>query len=199
MTHSTNYAGIDYSGPGSTVNRDAETGIRYGMISQNSLNGDALDDVYTNGDDLGYLESREQMKAAIANAIESAVADYGDIDSDEVRRMADEIADSDLLIMHDCDESGPYAYSEGDLKVQTTSNNDLWVFKSPFFTHAQFCSPCVPGAGNLGTHCPDGPKTYCLGHDWFEGGVAPYPVYNVADGSPVLSDDGRDWQSDAGE
>jgi hypothetical protein len=27
--------------------------------------------------------------------------------------------------------------------------------------------------------CADGPKTYCLSHDWFDGGVAPYPVYDV--------------------
>jgi hypothetical protein len=187
MTHSTNYAGIDYSGPGSTVNRDAETGIRYGIISQNRLNGDALNDVYTNGDDPLHrlLAQREQMKAAIAAAIESAIEDYAEIDSDEARRMAVEIADSDCLIMHDCDESGPYAYSDGDLNVQTTSNNDLWVFKSPYFTHAQFCSPCVPGAGNLDTYCAEGPKTYCLGHDWFEGGIAPYPVFDVATGLPV--------------
>lgn len=180
------YAGIDYSPPGSTVNRDAETGIRYGMISQHSVMPEALDDVYTHGDDLGYLESREKMKAAIVAAIESAIADYAEIDHDEACRMAGEIADSDLVIMHDCDESGPFAYSEGELNIQTTSACDLWVFKSPYFTHAQFCSPCVPGAGNLDTYCASGPKTYCLGHDWFEGGIAPYPVYDVATGEQVL-------------
>lgn len=182
MTNSTNYAGIDYSEPGSNVNRDAETGIRYGIISQNSLNGDALNDVYTNGDDLGFQQSKDQFTNDIKQAILGVAENFGRMDDDTAQQWAQDIVDGDGFEWHDCDESGPYAYSEGDLKVQTTSNNDLWVFKSPYWTYAQFCSPCVPGAGNLDTYCAEGPKTYCLGHDWFEGGIAPYPVFDVATG-----------------
>lgn len=28
-------------------------------------------------------------------------------------------------------------------------DNDAFIIKSPYYTYAQFCSPCVPGAGNL--------------------------------------------------
>lgn len=56
---------------------------------------------------------------------------------------------------------------------------DLFLTKAPYYTHAQFCSPCAPGAGHLENPCPSGPKTYCLGRDWFEAGAAPYPVYAV--------------------
>jgi hypothetical protein len=172
----TNYVGIDYSGPGSTVNRDVETGIRYGMISQNSVMPEALDDVFSNGEDLGFETMKQQAKDELAKAIASAVDPYGQIgDPDE---LAAEIIDN-AVEWHDIDESGPYLYEEGVLKVQTTSNNEMWVFKSSFYTRAQFCSPCVPGAGNLDKFCEDGPKTYCLGPDWFEGGKAPYNIWSV--------------------
>lgn len=46
-------------------------------------------------------------------------------------------------------------------------------------------APCAPGAGYLSNPCPDGPKTYCFGHDWFENDVAPYPVYRVDTGELV--------------
>lgn len=166
--------GIDYSGIGGTCNRDRETGIRYGIISQESVSCYTIEDILSNGDDLGFAHMKQEAKDAVARAIASAIDDYGQIgDPDE---LAHEIIENSVE-WHDCDESGPYAFEEGDLKVQTTSDNNLWVFKSPFYTRAQFCSPCVPGAGNLDTFCPDGPKTYCLPADWFEDGKAPYDIW----------------------
>lgn len=58
------------------------------------------------------------------------------------------------------------------------------------WTFAQFCSPCVPGAGSLDNPVEDGAKTYCLDHDWFDGGVAPYPVFRVADDKQMVGADG---------
>ena len=174
----TDYAGIDYSGPGSTVNRDAETGIRYGMISQHSIEQEAINAIYENGEDLGFAEMQQQAKDELARAIVSALEAYGEVsDPDE---LAAEIIDN-AVEWGDAQEAGPFAWLEDGYSVQTTSDNNLWVFKSPYYTYAQFCSPCVPGAGNLDTFCADGPRTYCLGHDWFEGGKAPYPVYLVSD------------------
>jgi len=170
----TDYAGIDYSGPGSTVNRDAETGIRYGMISQNSVSGDALNDVFQCGDDIGFEQMRQQAKDELAAAIESAIENYGKLNAEEA---ADDLLDN--IEWHDCDESGPYRYQSEGYVLQTTSDTELWVFKSPYYTHAQFCSPCVPGAGNLDSFCTNGPKTYCLGFDWFEDNKAPYNIWSV--------------------
>jgi len=182
----TDYAGIDYSGPGSTVNRDAETGIRYGMISQHDLSQWAIDDVYQNGEDLGFLAMKEELKDTLTSAIEKAIEDYGSLPDGVAEETAQAVIDGGEIEYGECQEAGPFAWSEGDYNVQTTSSNELWVFKSPFYTFAQFCSPCVPGAGNLNTYCPDGPKTYCLGHDWFEEGKAPYPVYRVSDDAVIL-------------
>jgi hypothetical protein len=59
------------------------------------------------------------------------------------------------------------------------------VLRSPYYTRGNFCSPCVPGGVSLESDNPDGAKAYCLGHDWFENGVAPYTGYMVADDSVV--------------
>ena len=168
-------AGIDY-GRG-TSNIDPDTGIRYGIISQNDLSGDAVNDIYTTGDDIGFENMRQQAKDELARAIASAIDPYGQVgDPDE---LAAEIIGN--VEWHDCGEGGPYEYSGEGYHLRTSDNNDLWVLKSPFYTHAQFCSPCAPGAGHLGNPCPDGPMTYCLGPDWFEDGDAPYPIYKVED------------------
>ena len=67
--------------------------------------------------------------------------------------------------------------------------NDWVVLESPFITRAQFCSPCVPGAGNLDSPCESGPITLCFGHDWFDHGVgAPYPV---VDGNEYIASKGE--------
>lgn len=64
-------------------------------------------------------------------------------------------------------------------------SQDIFLTDSKYYTLAKFCSPCAAGAGYLLDHIPDGVKTYCFGHDYFEGGVAPYPVYSVETGEIV--------------
>ena len=44
----------------------------------------------------------------------------------------------------------------------------LWVFKSPITTHCAFCSPCVPGAGDLDNPNKHGVITYALAPDMME-------------------------------
>lgn len=71
---------------------------------------------------------------------------------------------------------------------QGGDDSDIFVSKSKFFTYAQFCSPCAPGACYLlnPLETPnDDNRAYCFGHDWFEDGVAPYPVYSVETGELV--------------
>jgi hypothetical protein len=80
------------------------------------------------------------------------------------------------------------SYDKDGYKIESAfDNTELFVTKSPFYTFTQFCSPCAPGAGNLDNYCEDGARTYCLGHDWFEDGKAPYPVYSVATGELVAA------------
>jgi hypothetical protein len=176
----TDYPGIDYSL--GQANVDQETGIHYGVIALHELLPEAADDIFTTGDDLGFEEMQIQAKADLAAAIASAVENYGSVDAE---KAAEEIIDN--LEWHDCmGVSGPYEYSSEGITVRTMSDNtEIFVLKSPYYTHSQFCSPCAPGAGYLMNPCPDGPRTYCLGHDWFEGRKAPYPVYSVETGELV--------------
>lgn len=177
----TTYPGIDY-GMGQT-NRDPETGLRFGVLSANDLAHWFYDE----------LE-----------------ADYGAASCPECGAEAEECDDDrDLEYRHiggchdyaceTCEVTfdSSYAFPEEPL-AQTfnrdgyqgflDSENDVWLTKSPYFTNAQFCSPCAPGAGHLGNPCENGPRTYCFGHKWFEGGVAPYPVFDVQTGKEVLPD-----------
>ena len=171
-------AGIDY-GLGRT-NIDHKTGIRYGVISQNAVTPEALDDIITRGTDVGFENMRDQAKNDLARAIASAIDPYGQLhDPDDPDELAAEILDD--VEWHCCDESGPWEFEGEGYFVKLAQDGDVWVLKSPFYTHAQFCSPCAPGAGHLGSPCEDGPKTYCLGPDWFEGGEAPYPIFNVVE------------------
>jgi hypothetical protein len=80
-----------------------------------------------------------------------------------------------------------FEYSAEGYEATAGEDGDIFITKSPFFTYAQFCSPCAPGACYLmNTVEPDeSNKAYCLGHDWFEDGKAPYPVYSVETGEIV--------------
>lgn len=78
---------------------------------------------------------------------------------------------------------------DGEYKASLDGYNDIFITQSPYFTYAQYCSPCAPGAGHLENPCPPGCggiKTYCFGHDWFNGDKAPYPVFSVKTGKLVL-------------
>jgi hypothetical protein len=88
-------------------------------------------------------------------------------------------------------EEGGFVYTDDGYSLhQGVEEFDLWVLKSPYFTYAQFCSPCAPGACYLlnwlgQSSYNDNNKAYCLGHDWFENGVAPYPIYDVVTGKEI--------------
>ena len=63
---------------------------------------------------------------------------------------------------------------------------DIFITKSPYYTTCTFCSPCAPNAGDLSHPVDGGVKAYCFGHDWFEEGKAPYPVFSVKTGEEIL-------------
>jgi hypothetical protein len=83
------------------------------------------------------------------------------------------------------DEPVCHTLDKDGYQATLDEHNDVFLVKSPYYTHAQFCSPCAPGAGHLDNPCESGPKTYCFGHDWFADGKAPYPVYDVKTGKQV--------------
>lgn len=88
--------------------------------------------------------------------------------------------------------------------VQDCDSPYIFFMRSPYYTFAQYCSPCAPGACYLANPTDgDGPKAYCPAPNWFEyyegndfvkctgeyDGVktsCPYPVYRVSDGACVF-------------
>ena len=84
-----------------------------------------------------------------------------------------------------------FVYEEDGYACNSDEYGDIMICKSPFYTYAQFCSPCAPGACYLMNPLdePDeNNKCYCFSHDGFEDSKAPYPVYSVETGELIIHD-----------
>lgn len=168
---STQYKGINYAGPGSNTNRNSKTGIRYGIIPANDVCQ-------------AWYDSSE--------------ADYGKPHCPYCGNELKEGKDykrcpqcrKPIREMGECypDEAQGFYIESAELKAFSDDSGDIWVVESEYFTYAQFCSPCAPGACYL-RNALESPeednKCYCLGHDWFEENKAPYPVYSVKTGEQI--------------
>lgn len=189
--------GIDY-GRGHT-NIDHDTGIRYGVISQHSVSqawSESSEPVYGApicpecGSEVVAYDPSVHVKPA-ENPDEDA-AEYEQYNRYGCADYACEHCE------HTLDSSDGYggepngwAVDDGEYSASDCLDSDIIVTHSLYYTFAPFCSPCVPGAGNLDSAGPEsdgGVKTYCFNHDWFEDGRAPYPVYRVSDDSEVQPD-----------
>jgi len=175
-------AGIDY-GMG-TTNIDVKTSIRYGVISQSS--------VLQAWSESAEADYGKPTCPKCGNEAEAYDADK-DFEGGEEFDCGHGCADFMCIPCHYVfdsseaygDEPVGWNYYGDGYELSDCLDSDIFVLKSSFYTFAAFCSPCVPGAGNLDSPIEGGVKTYCLGHDWFEDGEAPYPVYSVETGEEV--------------
>ncbi len=168
-TNKTDYAGTDYGLGKSNIN--SKTGIRYGVISAHSVSSEALDDIFSQGRNLSHESAVEERKKEIEQAITNYVSD------DRLKERVDEmwqIVEEEFSKGYTEDEDC-YLYEKDGYKIQTMSNGNIMVLESPFVANCQFCSPCIPGAGNLDKPCDTGPNTYALGPEWFDEEFAPMP------------------------
>jgi hypothetical protein len=178
------YIGIDY-GKLAGSNRDKATGIHYGVISQHTVGQAWYDDAEP---DYGEPHCPKCGNAVVAAGMdhleegEEEWSQYGHGCADYACTSCEHTLDSADVFGEE--PFGWYYDADGYHLVDCLDTN-IFVLKSPYYTHAMFCSPCVPGAGDLDNPIEGGVKTYCLGHDWFESGKAPYPVYSVATGELV--------------
>jgi hypothetical protein len=195
-------AGIDY-GLGQT-NVDRETGIRYGCISSHSVSQAWADDSEADYGDPTCPECGSTLyRPDDPKAPKIGRGQRTDLYSDR-REYGSGSRCHDFACHHcrrwyesgDCygDEPIGYYLNTADYRAQSCLDSDILITRSPFYCFAPFCSPCVPGAGNLdsadGRTAETGVKTYCLGHDWFtdDNGdpcAAPYDVYDVKTGEIV--------------
>ena len=148
--------GIDY-GVGN-ANIDKETGIRYGVINQHEC-----------------LQSWADSSEPV----------YGDMECSECGAVLkiddDECPECEVSLLNefDCVEPLGFVLDDGEYRAECGEDGDIFITKSPYYTLCQFCSPCAPGAGYVMNTVNDGVKAYCFGHDFFDDGKAPYPVYSV--------------------
>ena len=171
----TDYAGIDYSGH-SMVNINTETGIRYGVIPANEVGQSWYDTAQPYyGENTCPKCGGQELSEIIGE--EKFLCD----------NCKQEFDAENLMPME------PLSFYIEDDEIQaeeSTNDYDIFIFKSEYYTYAQFCSPCAPGACYLlsplsDDAISDNNKCYCFGHDWFDSGTAPYPVYSVETGELV--------------
>jgi len=173
--------GIDY-GMGKT-NFDVKNGIRFGIIPAREVG-----QYWYEESEPAYPENACPECGSTANVVDFVEAEHGNyaLFSDW---HSDEYACLDCEIVFDNQEVEAIAFKyekDGYILSQSAEDSDIWIFKSPFYTIAGFCSPCAPGAVYLTDTSPDA-KGYCLGHDWFESGKAPYTVFSVETGKEIMS------------
>ena len=172
-------AGIDY-GMGRT-NINHATGIRYGVISQHDVSQAWCDSAEPDYGAPTCPKCGNDVVACDDSSVDE-VEQYGRGCADYVCETCEHTLDSDDV--YGAEPRG-WSYSGDGYELADCLDSDVIVLASPFYTFGQYCSPCVPGAVSLNSPDTDGAKAYCLGHDWFEGGKAPYPVFSVETGKEV--------------
>ena len=172
-----------------------ENGIAYGVIPQNDVMPECLDDAeYDYGKPEDYdLECPECGRTLSWDE----PLNWGEI-------VECSACSEDVELEPPFDsEANSFSIERDGYAIQGecgsfTSSFDLWVFKSPYYTIAEKCSPCAPGAGYLRSASegealfnsmgqPE--RTYCLDGDWFDDGIAPYPVFSVETGERIEAQD----------
>ncbi len=147
------------------TNHDPETGIAYGVVPQNAVHPDFLDDAEY---DYGEPESTECPECGTFFTVRG---EWGDA------TKCGECGIEFAVELPDCIEANSFTIKRDGYVIQGecgsfTSTFDLWIFKSPYATLAEGCSPCAPGAGYILNE--GNMATYCLGPEWFEDEKAPY-------------------------
>jgi|HubBroStandDraft_6_1064221.scaffolds.fasta_scaffold90155_3 hypothetical protein len=198
----TQYAGIDY-GLG-RMNVDQETGIRYGIISQHTV-GQAWYELAEG--DYGKPTCPKCGNEVKASDDPALFADNVELNEAEDNPEWFDGQDYTCVPCQTCywydevfsEEAIGWSFEDSNYTLTDCLDSDIFVLKSPYYTYAQYCSPCVPGACNLDhpLEIADGENTdtlsrcYALGHDWFwdtESGQAPYRVWRVKDDTEVLTE-----------
>jgi hypothetical protein len=181
----TSNKGIDY-GRG-TTNVNPKTGIRYGVIAANSVWSEAMSDIYSHGTDLDHKAYMDGVKDSLRQALSEYFSGhtYNDKPSrlDEATEEAfDAVSDRLNDNYEGTGDCTRYLYERDGYRIQIDGSGDVWVLESPFYTYAQFCSPCAPGACYLTSPLEtpdDNNKCYCLGPEWFCVDEAPMPYEPV--------------------
>ena len=131
-------------------NINLKTGIRYGYISASELDSDLVDTlIHENGVDVGYESFLKELESTL------------DLDTDEGQAEYDE-----ALEAYEDDEPAIEGIYDGVHYATSWIGGALhfFIFESPVIAKCSLCSPCVPGAGDLGTQGEF--ECYGVPEDW---------------------------------
>ncbi len=176
------------------TNTNPETGVRYGCIYLNSLDGDLASDLWMNAENLSEAEAYAELKAEIERDAENieeevriaaAERDYAMLSND--RYMEDEVEAAYNRLGYD--DRDDYIDTRLELESERIQIEEptlagicegvryeiswlggaplLWVFESPVISKAKLCSPCCPNAGDLNSLDDDGYECYGIPADWY--------------------------------
>ncbi len=146
------------------ANVNPETGVRYVIISSNSLNSDVLQELQygRSSKELRWEEALADLKAQIeaeVNSGELALEDSDDEYTLREERLGDDFYDDEPIHSFDVDGvKGQTTWLGGGLLI--------WIFYSPFTGTFDLCSPCVPNCCNNDSPNPDGYVGYTVPEDW---------------------------------
>lgn len=177
----TDYRGIDY-GLGQT-NIDRRTGIRYGVIPEHTILQIWADESEPDYGEPTCPKCGNEAESADAHDIDAGTWEHTIYECLEYACEACRYVFGAESAYGDTPNG--YTYESDGYTAQSDGSGGVWLLKSKYYTRAAYCSPCSPGACYLINPCDSGERAYCFGHDWFEDGRAPYPVYRVSDDSEV--------------
>lgn len=176
--------GIDYSLGRSNFN--PETLIHFGVISANAVNSDCWAEAEADYGKPSCPKCNGEVLDSQGAPDSIASEDWFD-GRDWACTSCQECFWGDQCFP---DEALSYSYDKDGYQLTNCLDNDIMVLASPYFTFAQYCSPCVPGAGNLESPTDPyiGPKTYCLGPEWFdEYSPMPYRCWRLSNNIEVTT------------
>lgn len=145
-------------------NVNENTGIRYGIISANSLHPDLVDTLMygTSAKDVHFEEAKSELWADIKSTCKDYMSD------DE----SDEVADLAVENMSQNWQHEPVFEGEHDgVRYRTCwlgGALNIWIFESPFTSKFDLCSPCVPNCADISSPNPEGFEGYTVPPDWLE-------------------------------
>lgn len=133
------------------ANTNPETGIRYGVVSMNSLESWVWEEFYTQGIDESYAKAMREWQEEHPEAEKHEEYTYGEC----------------LEI-----EESEWSLETDDMKLRISWLGGaplLWVLESPHRAAVSLCSPCVPNAGDLNNKVPLGTGFACydVPTDWY--------------------------------
>jgi len=153
------------------TNIDRATGIRYGVIPLNQLAEFVFEEFWVDyGPPCCPFCGNDNLGTSPNDGEDYLCVQCGKLIPEEESYRDDPVG---------------WVLDDGEYIGKLCEDDNIILASSPYYTYAQFCSPCAPGAGHLSKPMVNGVKTFTFDHEWFNDGKAPYPVYRVSDDTLV--------------